>query len=81
MENYTINQRHIMEAVVVNLSILFHQRNTEWEKMKIRKKYGRPDFFHGQKQNPVEAAKCAFLRRRKLRYAPLLYRGSLQYCI
>lgn len=37
MEKYTINQRHIMEAVVVNLSILFHQRNTEWEKMEIRK--------------------------------------------
>ena len=37
MENYTINQRHIMEAVIVNLSILFHQRNTEWEKMEIRK--------------------------------------------
>lgn len=37
MEKYTINQRHIMEAVIVNLSILFHQRNTEWEKMEIRK--------------------------------------------
>lgn len=37
MENYTINQRHIMEAIIVNLSILFHQRNTEWEKMEIRK--------------------------------------------
>lgn len=37
MENYTINQCHIMEAVIVNLSILFHQRNTEWEKMEIRK--------------------------------------------
>lgn len=37
MEKYTINQRHIMEAVIVNLSILFHQRNTEWEKMAIRK--------------------------------------------
>ena len=37
MEKYSINQRHIMEAVVVNLSILFHQRNTEWEEMEIRK--------------------------------------------
>ena len=37
MEKYSINQRHIMEAVVVHLSILFHQRNTEWEEMEIRK--------------------------------------------
>lgn len=37
MENYTIKQRHIMEAVIVNLSIFFHQRNTEGEKMEIRK--------------------------------------------
>ena len=31
MEKYSINKRHIMEAVDVNLSILFHQKNTEWE--------------------------------------------------
>lgn len=37
MEKYTINQRHIMEAVIVNLSILRHQQNTEAEKMEIRK--------------------------------------------
>lgn len=37
MEKYTINQRHIMEAVVVNMSILRHQRNTEAEKMEIKK--------------------------------------------
>ena len=37
MEKYSIDQRHIMEAVIVNLSILFHQRNTEWEEMEIRK--------------------------------------------
>lgn len=37
MENYTIDQRHIMESVIVNLSILYHQRNTEWEKMEISK--------------------------------------------
>lgn len=37
MEKYTINQRHIMEAIIVNLSILHHQRNTKAEIVEIRK--------------------------------------------
>ena len=72
MEKYTINQRHIMEAVIVNLSILFHQRNTEWEKMEIRK--NMEDLISSMDKNriPWKLQNSLFYIGGKIRRAELL---------